>query len=322
VSNYIPIGNRKVPSEYKEISHSELEFYPENPRINSILMSGDTEPTQADIESALIKLPHVAKLKKEIEQFGGLAEPVYVRDGKAKVVVEGNSRLAAYRLLNKEDPLKWNKLRCQILKDITDSESDQLIGLLHISGKTDWDPYEQAGYFYRRFHKQGISKTDLGQQLSMSAKEVGKLIEIYDFMLKKKLPSKQFSYYDNYLRKEAIKTVRKNNPEFDNLIIGKINSGEIPEARVLREDLPKICEKGGKILKRFTLGSLPFDDAVNASEIGDFDKQIEKIGDFHKFLKNIEEDILNLNGEPRTRCAQRILQVRQKTEELIKKLKK
>ena len=79
--NYVPIGNRQVPSEYKEISHSELEFYPENPRIHSILMSGDTEPTQADIESALIKLPHVAKLKKEIEQFGGLAEPVYLREG-------------------------------------------------------------------------------------------------------------------------------------------------------------------------------------------------------------------------------------------------
>ncbi len=320
--NYVPIGNRQVPSEYKEISHADLEFYPDNPRINSILMSGDTEPTQADIESALINLPHVAKLKREIEQFGGLAEPIYVRDGNVKIVLEGNSRLAAYRLLNKEDPLKWNKMRCQIFKDITDSEADQLIGLLHISGKTDWDPYEQAGYFYRRFHKQGVSKSELGKQLSISAKEVGKLIEIYEFMLKKKLPSKQFSYYDNYLRKEAIKTVRENNAGFDDLIISKVNTGEISEARVLRDDLPKVCAKGGKVLKRFIQETLPFDDAVDASEFGDFDQQIKKISDFQKFLINIEEDILKLIGEPRTKCAQQILKVRQKTDELIKKLKK
>tara|TARA_B100000315_G_C14540735_1_gene570744 strand:+ start:375 stop:1343 length:969 start_codon:yes stop_codon:yes gene_type:complete len=322
MKDFIPIGNRKIPSEYKTIPHADLEFYVENPRVHSLLMSEDTDPTQEDIENALIKMPHVLQLKKEIEQFGGLAEPVYVKDGKTKIVLEGNSRLAAYRLLSKEDPLKWNKMRCQLLKDIKDSEVFQLLGLLHINGKNDWDPYEQAGFFYRRHKTHGVSKTDLGKQLSMSAIEVGKLIEVYEFMQNKKLLSKQFSHCNVYLRNKKIKHVRENNSGFDNLIINKINSGEIPEARALRDDLPKICEKGGKVLNRFIQESLPFDDAVDASEIGDFDKQIKKIGDFQKFLVNIEEDIFKLKGEPRTKCAQQILKVRQKTDELIKKLKK
>ncbi len=322
MSNLLTIGDRKISTEYINIPHTDLEFYAENPRVHSLLMSGDTEPTQEDIENTLIKMPHVIRLKKEIEQFGGLAEPVYVKDGKAKIVLEGNSRLAAYRLLSKEDPIKWNEMRCQLLKNINDSEIFQLLGLLHINGKNDWDPFEQSGFFYRRHKIDKISKSELGKSLSMSSMEVGKLIEVYEFMKKKGLPSKQYSYYDSYLRSNKIRPVRNDNSGFDDLIIQKINNGEISEARVLRDQLPKICEKGGKVLRKFIKEELPFDDAVNASEAGDFNRQIKKIGDFQKFLVNTEEDILNLKGEPRTKCGHQILKVRQKADELIKKLKK
>jgi hypothetical protein len=322
MSSFIPIGGRKIPCEYKEIMHSELEFYAENPRLYSLLMSEGIKPTQEEIEEALIKKPHVRQLKKEIEQFGGLAEPVYVRDGETKIVLEGNSRLAAYRILNKEDPIKWNKMRCQLLKDISDGEVFALLGMLHIHGKNDWDPYEQAGFFYRRFKNENVTKKELGEQLSMSAMEVGKLIEVYEFMKNKKLPSKQFSHYNVYLRSQKIKTVREKDKGFDDLIIKKIEEGEISEAREVRDNLPKICEKGGNTLKKFIREKLTFEEALEASSGGDYDQQIKKFKDFHSYLLNTKEDILKATGDSKSKCAIILKKIEQCTKEITKKLKK
>ena len=80
--------------------------------------------------------------------MGGLLEPIIVR---RNVVLEGNSRLAAYRMLAEKDPIKWADIRCNVLPDDTsDDVVFSLLGTLHIIGKTPWSPFEQAGYLYRR----------------------------------------------------------------------------------------------------------------------------------------------------------------------------
>ncbi len=93
---------------------------------------------------------HVKELKESIKSNGGLIDPIIVRDGDF-VVLEGNSRLAAYRILYKTDPIKWAKIKVTLLpKDIPESAVFTLLGQYHIVGKDPWDPYEQAGYLYRR----------------------------------------------------------------------------------------------------------------------------------------------------------------------------
>ena len=151
--DYLVIGKEKYPAYKCEIEQNKLNFYPENPRVYSVLNGNNYTPTQTEIEELMCKKDHVKQLKESIKSNGGLIDPIIVRDGDY-VVLEGNSRLAAYRLLNKQDPIKWSKLKAIILpNDIPESAVFALIGQYHIIGRKDWDPYEQAGYLYRTINK-------------------------------------------------------------------------------------------------------------------------------------------------------------------------
>jgi hypothetical protein len=46
---------------------------------------------------------------------------------------------------------------CDSAKTVTDSAIASLLGQLHLKGKKDWRPYEQASFLYRRHHKDEIS---------------------------------------------------------------------------------------------------------------------------------------------------------------------
>ena len=133
-----------------------LLFYLENPRLYSLVRADGIEPSQDDIEATLTKKEHVKQLIKSIEINGGLIDPVIVR-GNSNVVIEGNSRLAAYRVLAKKNPIMWGQIKVKILpNDIPESSVFALLGEYHIIGKTDWAPYEQAGYLYRRHENHKI----------------------------------------------------------------------------------------------------------------------------------------------------------------------
>lgn len=88
----------------------ELMFYLENPRLYSIIRTEGQEPTQEDIQETLSKKEHVKQLVKSIQENGGLIDPVIVLGGE-NIVLEGNSRLAAYRILAEKDPLNGVKLK-------------------------------------------------------------------------------------------------------------------------------------------------------------------------------------------------------------------
>src|SRR5262249_34871434 len=158
----------------------KLHFYPENPRIYSLLRHDDNhEITQEAIEAQLLEMEHVRALKEDIKRNGGLIEPVIVRDGTFEVL-EGNSRLAAYRALAKGDPITWAKMKCMLLpSDISESLVFALLGQYHIKGRKDWAPYEQAGFLYRRHKKQNVDVQTLARELGQSLKTVKHLIETY-----------------------------------------------------------------------------------------------------------------------------------------------
>src|SRR5947207_701618 len=102
--------------------HAQLKFFPENPRIYSIVWKEDgSEPSQEEIFLALSKTEHVREgLVPSIKNHGGLIEPILVR---GNIVLEGNSRLAAYRLLAKVDADRWKLIRVRLLPD-TISDGD------------------------------------------------------------------------------------------------------------------------------------------------------------------------------------------------------
>ena len=141
------IRGQDVPVRTVWIEQSKLRFFVDNPRIYSIVRAGDRNPEQEDILEELLKLEHVRELKEDIKLNGGLMDPLIVRANTLEVL-EGNSRLAAYRwLYRNHDPSVWARVKCTLLPgDIDERLVFALLGQYHIKGKKDWQPFEQAGF--------------------------------------------------------------------------------------------------------------------------------------------------------------------------------
>jgi hypothetical protein len=156
ISDTLTVARVEIPVRCGWMPQSDLQFYPENPRIFSIL-SGEEEVSQADIQERLGRMDHVKTLLQSIKANGGLTDPLLVRDGDL-VVLEGNSRLAAYRLLAKGDAIAWGMVKVKLLPaDVNEGLVFALLGEYHIVGRKDWAPYEQAGYLWRRQHNHNVS---------------------------------------------------------------------------------------------------------------------------------------------------------------------
>ncbi len=97
-STIITINKTEIPVEIVLVDVSTLLFYADNPRIYSIVRAGGALPTQDEIFDALREKQHVHQLQKDIRENGGLIDPLIVRTDSMEVL-EGNSRLTAYRIL-------------------------------------------------------------------------------------------------------------------------------------------------------------------------------------------------------------------------------
>ncbi len=153
-------------------------------------------------------MDHVKQLKESIKANGGLIDPLIVRDGDY-IVLEGNSRLAAYRLLCKNDPIKWANVKCILLpSDIDDAAIFTLLGQYHIIGRKDWNPYEQAGYLYRMVKSSNQPIEFIARELGITEFAAKKAVEVYTYMLdcNDNHPNK-WSYYDELLKNKNIKNI-------------------------------------------------------------------------------------------------------------------
>jgi hypothetical protein len=277
------------------LPHAELRFYPENPRIYSaVRLEEDAQPTQDDIFRVLSKAEHVREtLVPSIRTNGGLIEPILVR---GNIVLEGNSRLAAYRLLSQQDPQKWKLIRSRVLpNDVTDSQVFSLLGEYHMVGKKDWAPYEQAGYLYRRHKHHEISHEDLSAEVGLTRAKIVHLIRVYDYMVEVQDRSPdRWSYYDELLKGRRFKDAAEAFPRFFDVVTEKIKAGEIERAVDLRDQLPKIVKAGGNTLRKFVNGTLTFQDAAEDARLrGAGNYHNRKLSDFRKWLADtsVEEEV-------------------------------
>jgi hypothetical protein len=178
VTASVTIRGQEVPVVTRFLDHVKLRFFPDNPRIYSIVRANGKDPSQEEIQAQLLQLEHVRALIVDIRQNGGLTDPAIVIDGSFEVV-EGNSRLAAYRHLAKQDPVKWAQMKCTVLpEDIEHSLVFALLGQYHIKGKKDWKPYEQAGFLYRRFHDHKIDIKSLTADLPLTVEFLRRVPQI------------------------------------------------------------------------------------------------------------------------------------------------
>lgn len=303
VATTITIRGQEVPVTNGLLELAKLRFFPDNPRIYSIVRANGKDPSQEEIQEQLLQLEHVRELIIDIRQNGGLTDPVIVIEGSFEVV-EGNSRLAACRYLAKQDPLRWARIKCTVLPaGIDHSLVFALLGQYHIKGKKDWKPYEQAGFLYRRFHGDNIDLKSLATDIGLSSRRVKHLIDVYQFMLDNyETAIDRWSFYDEYLKSSKIRKARNNYPGFDKLIVRKIREEEIPKAVDLRDHLPVIC-LAPKVLKKFANCTLDFEDSYDAACAGGGDSAaLKKLEAFRKWIVSGKADeLFRPKGEARSK---------------------
>ena len=305
------------------IEQSELQFYPDNPRLYTIVRSSGESPSQEGIEQQLIGMDHVKQLVQTIRANNGLIDPILVRDGDL-MVLEGNSRLAAYRLLAKNDPVKWGLVKVTLLPDdISPNLVFALLGEYHLIGKKDWAPYEQAGYFYRRHHDHGIALEEIAKDMGISKKRIQHLVDVYQFMLDRhESDTNRWSYYDEYFKNVAIRKARHDNPSMDEVVVRKIRSGEIPRAIDIRDRLGKIAKAGGKSLTRFLREDDSFQEAYELT--ADRNIWFERFNRLRKQLAtgDFEREIPAMTNAERKRCIYELKKIEQAMKVVIPKLER
>lgn len=295
----ITLKGRDIPVSVGYVDQGSLKFYTENPRIyNDIWKDGGAEPTQSEIFEILAKRDHVREvLVPSIRANGGLIEPLLIRN---TVVLEGNSRLAAYRLLAQTDAEKWRRVRVRKLpSSTTESEIFSLLGEYHIVGKADWSPFEQAGYLYRRHKMHTLPEETLAAEIGLTPGKVRHLIKVYAFMLQvDDRSSPRWSYYDELLKGRKFDQAIASCPEFIDVVVEKIKQGDIERAVDVRDRLPLIAKVGGNTLKKFVSGKLSFENAVtDARERGAGDYNAKKVRDFRHWIAE-EQLIAELKRVP------------------------
>lgn len=324
-SDTITLRKKEIAVRTGFMPHENLQFYAENPRIYSMLWTDDdTPPSQEAIFEVLSKSDHVREtLIPSIRSNGGLLEPVLVRKN---VVLEGNNRLAAYRLLAlASDRALWKQIRVRILPDnVSDSDVFSLLGEYHIVGKKSWQPYEQAGYLYRRFKNHGVSEDDLHLEIGVSKGKVVHLIRVYQFMIdhNERDPAK-WSYYDELLKSRKLDQGRKLYPTFNEVVTEKIRSGEISRAVDVRDLLPEIVRVGGNTLKKFLSGKSTFEEASKDAQLrGSGNHNIKRLTEFRKWIldNELDEELQVTSQEELKVISYELNKVHARIGKLIKKL--
>lgn len=320
--NTLTLGGDEIPYQFCRLPQSELKYYPENPRIYSMVYTGEKTPSQGEIESILQGKDHVKQLYQSILANEGVTDPLWVRDGDY-VVLEGNSRLAAIRLLAQKNPIKWGKVKCHLLPaDIADKKIFSFLCQCHVIGRQDWQPYEQAGIIYRRYKFHSDSADSMAKEMGIKKSEIDHLIHVYSFMDEHDdTQVDHWSYYHEYLRSTIIGKQREMCPELDGIIVDRVKSGEIPKAEDVRDKVKEIARIGGKVFRAYMKNSKSLDEcyekAIEHTEDSALWKALNKfrvkIGDL-----DTKKSLRNMDEEPRKKCKYELKKIKQSVDKLLK----
>ena len=288
--NEIVVLKEKIQTKIEEIDIFKLKYWKENPRINAIIKQKyvDKDISDEDIEKELWEKDSVKDLYKEIERHGGLIDEILV---KGNIVLEGNSRLCAYRHLYKkaeqkhdeEDMLKWSYIRARVIPEGTTNEIVfSILGTWHIKGKTQWDTYEKAAYLKRMNIDYGYSFKEIANSISQTEKFVKDHIEAYDLMVENDVYTlEKFSYFYELVKNKKIKELSSNDPIIIPKIIQAIKENRFKRGEEIR-DLPKVL-KDKKAKKEFLEEKIPFNEALETTK----DRHPEHADSFYNNIKKV-----------------------------------
>jgi hypothetical protein len=298
----MPINGTPVETRIGMVSHTQLRFFADNPRVYSIVREEGKHPSQEGIEAKLQEMEHVKGLVHDIKKHGGLIDPLVVKGGTFDVV-EGNSRLAAYRLLAQQNPAKWAKVKCRLLPaDIDERLVASLLGQWHLRGKKEWPPYEQAGYLYRRHHSQQMSFASLATESGgTTTARVERIIEAYGLMVDQNDARRdRWSYYEEFVKSRKIAKACEKQEGLKERVLKMVKEDHFERAQDLRDMLPIVCEGPPRNLAKFAAGKVDFEKAYEvAKDAGANNHPFQKVRKFRLWLaeQDVQDALAAVDGQ-------------------------
>jgi len=309
----IAIMNEEVPVRRERHPIDDINFLPDNPRVYAAIqdMTDFAELTpdeqQVRIYERMKAEPSVKKLRRQIKEDGGLQEPIIIR-WDTQQVIEGNSRLAAYRQLRDANPddEHWHAINCLVLSSLTDEQQTRLLGQAHLQGKTEWTPHAKALYCYRWVKEEGRVAKALAKISGISVKEITTSIKIITLMNScNETKTSNFSYYEVLVRNRAISSAMKTNVPLRDTLLSSIKAKDFT-AQQLRERLPVVIKKP-RLLKKFVTENATLEDAWERAKVNDLQNKLRTI---QTRLHDIEQaDLVDLERNDLQAAAQTLKKI-------------
>ena len=219
----ISLDGKETKIKIKEIDIDDIALDELNPRISFFRDNQNSDKLSNDevIFALTQKKPEAfRKLKDSIHPIW--IEPLKSENSKKYRVIEGNTRVVAYKQLKGEEPneTKWKTILSNILPHTISEEQKNFIRLLsHLRGTTEWDAYEKAKYLYKLWNEEGWSQPRLEKQTKMSLKQIDENIEAYRIMERQYLPVygddpnevTKFSYFVEYEKNPKLQSIMLKN---------------------------------------------------------------------------------------------------------------
>lgn len=327
----LTIGKTEYEVYETQMNQCELLFYEENPRVYSALRADGSTPTQEVIEEKMTSMDHVKQLRLSIKQNGGLIDPlIVVKRNNDYVVLEGNSRLAAYRLLASKDPVKWQKVRvCVLPETITEGDIFTLLGQYHLIGRKDWSKFEQAAYLFRQKESTNIANDILAQNIGLSESKVNAYLRVYTFMLDNNdLRPDRWSYYEEYLKSRGINKYRETYSQMDSLFVKQVKTGKIKKAEDVRKVLGEIAKgknkTATKIMQDIIEGKTSiYDGFEKYKATGKASNGYQRIKKFHDLIDDDDfQKVIKLEATSNNAIAFELKKIQKAVDKLLKDLGK
>ncbi len=289
----ITVAGKKIPTQTMEININDLKYWRENPRVDSIIKQNYSNDKVNDsvIENELWKLNSVKDLYQDIKSNGGLIDEILVKDN---MVLEGNSRLCAYRFLFKQacdakndiEREKWSKIRARVIpSESSDEVIFTILGTWHIKGKAEWRTFEKASYIHRMRSEYNKSTKEIAAMVKQTETEVENMIKAYETMqtygITETSEQKKFSAVFEIVKNRDMKKIKEEDPVVYDKCINAVKEDRFERAEQVR-DLPKVI-RDKKAKKSFFNEGDAFSEALDIAksrhpEHGDsFYNQLKKV---------------------------------------------
>ena len=274
-----------VDEDYRDID--TLMFLKDNPRVYAVTHAEPgfedftAEEQQNLIFSKLREEPSVKNLIGDVERHGGLIEPILVRVD-TNEVIEGNSRLAVYRILRDRPATgDWEMIPCYLVSGLTDAQQAAFLSQVHVKGKTQWTPYEKANFAYVR-KVGGWTFERIAKMFGESPETIRKRVAVIELMKESDDGNKKhFSHYDVLVRTPAIWRVARSPGELRERVVEEIkslNSTSEEEQEItaqdLRKKLPEVLRKR-KVLRRYVAGEIELDEAHQRARVSKAEERVK-----------------------------------------------